>query len=361
MLEVAALPLTSGPPQAQSLHCLLGRRIVREGALVHKFSRFPVTAWGLLAAATVIASSTTVVGFLGRLWWPFELASHFRAQYFLFLIGTAFLFLLGRKQRAAILASVFALINLSLIVPLYFGSSSTHAEGRTVRALLVNVNTSNQAHGRLQKFIRSVEPDFMVLLEVNRVWLNELQRLVGVYPFSRARPRDDNFGIAFLSRIPFKSAEIRGIGKAGVPSVVVQFDVDGQSLTVIGTHPLPPVGRAYSAHRNQQLTELAHLVGSLRGGVMVLGDLNTTSWSPYFRDLIRKTGLRDSRNGFGLQPSWPAGLPHFWVPIDHCLVSSGVVVHNRKTGPDIGSDHYPVVIDFSIEAHPPPRPPPEIK
>ncbi len=352
MLGMAALPLTSGPPQAQSLHCLLGRRIVREGALVHKFSRFPVTAWGLLAAATVIASSTTVVGFLGRLWWPFELASHFRAQYFFFLIGTAFLFLLGRKQRAAILASVFALINLSLIVPLYFGSPSTHAEGRTVRALLVNVNTSNQAYGRLQKFIRSVEPDFMVLLEVNRVWLNELQRLVGVYPFSRARPRDDNFGIAFLSRIPFKSAEVRGIGKAGVPSVVVQFDIDGQSLTVIGTHPLPPVGRAYSEHRNQQLTELAHLVGSLRGGVMVLGDLNTTSWSPYFSDLIRKTGLRDSRNGFGLQPTWPAGLPHFWVPIDHCLVSSGVVVHNRRTGPDIGSDHYPVVIDFSIEAHP---------
>ncbi|MFQ5989281.1 MAG: endonuclease/exonuclease/phosphatase family protein [Candidatus Methylomirabilales bacterium] len=318
--------------------------------MVSKFLRFPVTPWGLLAAVTVVACSITVVGFLGRLWWLFELTSHFRPQYFLFLLGSAFLFLFGRKQRAAILAIVFALINLSLIIPLYFGSPTIHAEGRTFRAVLANLSTSNQAHGKLEKFIRSVEPDFMVLLEVNQAWMRELQKLHAMYPYSRARPRDDNFGIALLSRIPFGNAEIPRIGKARVPSVVAQFTMDDQSLIVIGTHTLPPVGRAYSGYRNQQLTELAHVVGVQKGPVMVLGDLNTTSWSPFFSDLIRKTGLRDSRNGFGLQPSWPAGFPLLWVPIDHCLVSSGVVVHNRKTGPDIGSDHYPIVVDFSVEA-----------
>ena len=33
-----------------------------------------------------------------------------------------------------------------------------------------------------------------------------------------------------------------------------------------------------------------------------------------------------------------------------CLVSSNVIVHDRRVGPHIGSDHYPVVIDFSISA-----------
>lgn len=309
-----------------------------------------MTPWGLLSAATVVVSSSAVLGFLGRLWWPFELTSHFRPQYFLFLLGSAFFFLLGRKQKAAILAGVFALINLSLIVPLYFGDSWTHAGERTFRAVLVNLNRSNQAYGRMQKFIRSVEPDFMVLMEVNQTWMNELQKRHAMYPFSRSRLRDDNFGIALLSRIPFEDAEIRHIGNAGVPSVVARFEIGGQSLTVIGTHPLPPMGRAYSEYRNRQLTELAQVVDSQKGLVMVLGDLNITSWSPFFRDLLRKTGLRDSRNGFGLQPSWPTGLPLFWVPIDHCLVSPGVVVYNRQTGPNIGSDHYPVVVDFSVEA-----------
>lgn len=314
------------------------------------FLRTSVRLWGLLIAATVVASTATVVGFLGRLWWVFELLSHFRAQYFLFLIGSAFLFLLGRKQRAAIAAGVFALVNLSLIVPFYIGGSWTHAGRQTVRAVLVNLNASNRAYGRMQDFIRSVDPDFMVLLEVNERWANEVRKLRGRYPFSKIQPRDDNFGIALVGRLPFERAEFRHIGKAGVPSVVAQYTVDGQSFAVIGTHPVPPAGRDYSAYRNQQLTELARVVQSHEGPVMVLGDLNITSWSPFFGDLIRSTGLRDSRRGFGLQPSWPAGLPHFWVPIDHWLVSSGIVVHDRRTGPNIGSDHYPVIVEFSVEA-----------
>ncbi|MFQ5960860.1 MAG: endonuclease/exonuclease/phosphatase family protein [Candidatus Methylomirabilales bacterium] len=317
--------------------------------MAHKFSRFTVTLLGLLSAATLVAMSATVVGFLGRLWWVFELASHFRAQYFLFLMASAFLFLLTGKTRAAILVTVFALVNLSLIVPFYFGSSWTHAGGRTFRAVSMNLNKSNHAHTRLQELIHAVEPDFIVLFEVNRIWLHELQKLQVMYPFARADAREDNFGVALLSQIPFEDAEIRHIGKVGVPSVVARFTVDGQPLTVIGAHPVPPVGRVYSEDRNQQLAEVAQIVRSQKEDVMLLGDLNITSWSPFFADLIRETGLRDSRRGFGLQPSWPTGLPLFWIPIDHCLVSSGVIVHDRYIGPNIGSDHYPVVVDFSVE------------
>jgi len=315
-----------------------------------KFVSVGIRPWGLLSAAAGMVCIGTVAGFLGRLWWIFELASHFRAQYFLFLLACGFLFLIGKRRWPAILTGVFALINLSLIIPLYIAGSFAHSGDRMLRAMLINVNLSNRAYGTVRTFIRSVEPDFMVLLEVNRIWLDELQTLQAVYPFSRASPRDDNFGIALLSRIPFERAEIRHIGKVGVPVVVAQFKVDGQSLAVIGTHPVPPAGRDYSEDRNQQLDELARVVGLQEGQVMVLGDLNITSWSPFFGDLIRTTGLRDSRKGFGLQPTWPTGLPHFWVPIDHCLVSSGIAVHNRRIGPHIGSDHYPVVVDFSVES-----------
>ncbi len=170
-----------------------------------------------------------------------------------------------------------------------------------------------------------------------------------MYPHSRFHRRDVNFGIALLSRLPFDHAKVLHIGQVGLPSVVAQSRINGESLTVIGTHPLPPMGRAYATHKNQQLAELGQVVNVQEGSVMVLGDLNITSWFPFFRDLLRQTGLRDSRNGFGLQPTWPAGFPLFWVPIDHCLVSSRVVVHHRQTGPDIVSDHYPVIVDFSVE------------
>jgi endonuclease/exonuclease/phosphatase (EEP) superfamily protein YafD len=84
---------------------------------------------------------------------------------------------------------------------------------------------------------------------------------------------------------------------------------------------------------------------------MVLGDLNTTSWSPYFRDLVADSGLLDSRRGFGVEPSWPSfGLPLLRIPIDHGLVSPAVSVLDRRIGPAAGSDHLPLVIDFALPA-----------
>jgi hypothetical protein len=32
------------------------------------------------------------------------------------------------------------------------------------------------------------------------------------------------------------------------------------------------------------------------------------------------------------------------IAVDHCFVR----VHNRFTGPDVGSDHYPIVADISV-------------
>jgi len=313
-----------------------------------------VCLWSLLAPTMFIVCISTAAGFFGRLWWPFELASHFRAQYFVVLLASAVLFLLQKGQPAAILAAVFALINLSVIVPFYFGGApSAHADGRLYRALLINVNESNQAYGKVRKLIRSLEPDVAVLVEVNQTWMDELQKSQADYPFSLSLPRKDGLGIAFLSRIPFENAKIRSIGHRNIPSVVVRFGIEGQHLTIIGTHVQSPWGRMYSEYRNHELGELAQLVSSQKDPVLLLGDLNTTSWSPFFQDLLRKTGLRDSRNGFGLQPSWPTVFPPFWISIDHCLVSSGVVVHDRRIGPNIGSDHYPVVVDFSVESRPP--------
>ena len=253
------------------------------------------------------------------------------------------------KRRGAAVVGVLVFVNFFEIMPLYLGRASVPVGSRSSRALLLNLNTENRSYGKVLEFIRALQPDFMVLQEVNRAWAEQLGELQGDYAFSRACAREDNFGIAMFSRVPFEHAEVRYIGQADVPSIVVRFVLGGQPLTVIATHPLPPSSRAYASYRNEQLRELGVLVASLSDQVMVLGDLNTTSWSPFFRDLIRKTGLRDSRKGHGIQPTWPAGLPILSVPIDHCLVSEGIIVHNRWVGRDVGSDHYPVVVEFSIE------------
>ncbi|MEE8238524.1 MAG: endonuclease/exonuclease/phosphatase family protein, partial [Nitrososphaerales archaeon] len=98
------------------------------------------------------------------------------------------------------------------------------------------------------------------------------------------------------------------------------------------------------------ITEVSKSVSDQEDPILLLGDLNITPWSPIFKDFLRSTGLRDSREGFGLQPSWPTWFPPAWIPIDHVLVSSNVTVYDRKIERDIGSDHYPVIVDFSVTA-----------
>ena len=81
---------------------------------------------------------------------------------------------------------------------------------------------------------------------------------------------------------------------------------------------------------------------------MVVGDLNTSPWSPVFHDLLRASGLRDGRAGHGIQPTWPSLFPLLWTPIDHCLVSRGLIVQRFQRGPYVGSDHFPLIVDITL-------------
>ena len=64
--------------------------------------------------------------------------------------------------------------------------------------------------------------------------------------------------------------------------------------------------------------------------------------------LVGTTGLCDTRAGFGYQGSFPASSAILRIPIDHVLVSCEVGVRARRIGPDVGSDHLPVIVDLAF-------------
>lgn len=305
----------------------------------------------LAAAAMVVAGLATLgtlMGFLARLGWLCELAVHFRLQYAWALLISAGVLCLAQRPAEAALAGGMALANMSLIVPLYAGPTPS-GTGRVFRAVLANVLLSNHAHERVRRFIRERQPDFVVIAEATSEWLAALGELASDYPFSKAVVHPGRDGMVLLSRLPLERAEVVRIGMTGRHSILASVQLDGHRLTVIGTHPLSPARPPRMRSRDRQLAELARFARGHEGPLMILGDLNTTSWSPAFRDLLRASRLRDSRRRFGPQPSWPVASPLLRIPLDHCLVSPHVVVRDRRLGPDIGSDHFPVVVDFSLE------------
>jgi endonuclease/exonuclease/phosphatase (EEP) superfamily protein YafD len=108
------------------------------------------------------------------------------------------------------------------------------------------------------------------------------------------------------------------------------------------------MGTEGSSLRNDQLRAIAKFLQGVEGSRLVMGDLNTTSWSPHFRDLLAATGLVDSRRGRGMQPTWTAFRGLVRLPLDHVLVSPDITVTARRVGPPIGSDHLPVIVELEF-------------
>lgn len=300
---------------------------------------------GLIAAAGAVALTCTVAGFGGAWWWGFDLAAHFRGQYFIGLTAIAGLLALGKQRLAALVMLAGALVNLAIIAPCYFGASPIRSHRRQLRAVLCNVHTPNQQYDRVLEFVR--DADFIVLEEVNDVWLRALTDLRLTHPHAITEPREDNFGIALFSRWPLSGRESHYVGE-DVPTLVAQADIAGQMLTIVATHPVPPIPAEGFRARNAQLEALPEFLRDRPKPILLLGDLNVTPWSPHFRRLLRETGLRDARRGFGVCATWPTMAPPLLVPIDHGLVSPEIRVTGVRVGPDIRSDHFPLVVEFAF-------------
>lgn len=308
-----------------------------------------IRLWGLAIGAGVVGSIATVFSFLGSLGWFLDLFSHFRVQYFLGLTVVALLLLIPRQRKASACFGLVAVVNLCTILPLYWGRSGETASTATVyRAVLINVNTRFGNVNRVTEIIHEYDPDIVVLEEVSARWVSGLQGLSSSYAYSKIESREDNFGIALYSKLPFDQCDIVYIGEAEIPSVVAEIKTPSGRLRVIATHPLPPTGARYSLFRNSQLAAIPEVVKQSKSPVLLLGDLNVTPWSPHFKRLLTVTELRDSSQGRGVQPTWPTNNPLFLIPIDHCLHSPDITIERKEIGPSVGSDHYPIVVDFVI-------------
>jgi endonuclease/exonuclease/phosphatase (EEP) superfamily protein YafD len=130
--------------------------------------------------------------------------------------------------------------------------------------------------------------------------------------------------------------------------LTADITVRDRIVSLVATHPVPPLNDEYFSSHNSQMNDIADYVRQLGNESIVMGDLNMSMWSPYYRKFIDRSNLRNTRQGFGIQPSWPTNLPLLPIPIDHCLIIPNIKVSNNRIGKDIGSDHYPIVTDLLV-------------
>lgn len=296
--------------------------------------------------------------------WPLllELASHFQAQYW---IGVTILCLplLLLRQRQALGVGLFCWVLLSAhLLTWYLPAPQVQAAGPGhFRLLSANLNVRNRNYDTVLALLRKEKPDVAILMEVGQDWISQLQQAKDILPYQFGQGSEYHLGITLLSQVPLQNPAIVSFAPDSTPSIVSRLTIRNQPLTLIATHPVPPIRPALFHSRNRQFAAIATYLEKLpqpETAIVLAGDLNISPWSPYYRRLVSKTGLVNTRQGSGLLPSWPVAntfsrLPNFllpWlaIPIDHCLISPPLKVAQMRTGPNVGSDHLPLIVDLTL-------------
>ena len=331
-------------------------------------------SWALCALLLALASYAAL-GLTGRWTVLGELCGQFRFFYGFGALAAAVLFSFARHWRKALVAIALAVWGIWPEGSLGFGSgpapmTAESSPRRQLQMVSSNVLRPNTRHGEVFDVLLESDPDLIGLLELSPEWrAAALERLGVEYPFHAAasNTRDWNehsWGLMLFSKTEITSTEVLRLDFDDweLRPVLQATLAEPFHLTITLAHPERP---GKPARMRARRTALERIAGSLvEGHWLVIGDLNSTSTSPLFRQLIQQTRLRDSRASFGRQPTWvfgthlpgpiPLPLPRWARPsvaIDHALHSGGLEVLDRRTLLVPGSDHRAVSVTLAPLPH----------
>ncbi|MGF1493652.1 MAG: endonuclease/exonuclease/phosphatase family protein [Microcoleaceae cyanobacterium] len=309
----------------------------------------------------LIVGITGFAGLTSRYGWKIylEIFSHFQVQYLIVNLFLLFLLYLTRNRLFLLGGLLCCSILAAQILPWYLPPHRLLPKAASdLRIFIANVNTQNRNYEKVVAQVRQENPDLAIFMEVDNAWVAQLDSLGGQLPYSYGQANPYNLGLVIYSQSELINPQVNFFGTDRNPSILAQVTVNNQSFLLVATHPLPPVKPSFFHSRNRQLKLMGDYLQTLSQPMVLAGDLNITMWSPYYKNLIRRTNLKNARRGFGILPSWPTPgtyrqLPgplsqFFAIPIDHCLHSREFRVNNIRTGKPTGSDHLPVIVDLSL-------------
>ncbi len=311
----------------------------------------------------------TVMALLGGRVRAFDLYGQLQAQMLLAAAIFALVLLLRRRWGMLLVGlACVASLGLSLRPWLVMPARVTAVpEAPVLRIAWGNLRNWSTGGEAVQRLMESETPDIAVLTELSEHHRAAVMAAQG-YVFRSRFPTGSAFDVMLMSRR--RPTDLRfdyGQG-ADLPVMIARFcpDVGGMAcLALIALHaPRPPLlagALGAPALRRDAMLELATGIARRRlaagDHVLLLGDLNAAPYTAAFRRVLAASGLADSARLPSEQPArprptWLSPWPGLGLPIDHALVSPGIRIVERRLGPDIGSDHFPLILHVRLLAAP---------
>jgi endonuclease/exonuclease/phosphatase (EEP) superfamily protein YafD len=306
-------------------------------------------------------AAAAVAGQGGRWSVKLDILNHFAPLWLaggLLASALAFWLARGLERRIVVGLALAAVVTAgSRILPEVVSrwTPGARAQGERIKLIQFNAYRYNVSPGRSVDWLLAQDPDIVVIEEGDGLPRDEVMRLRQRYPYCNGCPGQGGWFNMILSKRPDIA---RGRFEMPRPDSIFpllggwsRFSGPGGDFTIIGVH-LDWSWHAFSRRQRDGLVDYVNRIAKDR--VIVVGDFNSTPWSFGMNRLDRDLGLHRVTHG---QASWPGqsyyrapGVPVPplpYLPIDQIYAGGGWRPVSVQRGPNIGSDHYPFVVELA--------------
>jgi endonuclease/exonuclease/phosphatase (EEP) superfamily protein YafD len=294
-----------------------------------------------------------VFGFFGGLHHSLDLFAHFRWHLAVLLALAGLFALLSRAWSVGIVSVVMAVAALATtrgIAGVPFSGpqrvpfQAVDGTEPVYRLLQLNLRYDNPTPEKVLSLIGRTHPDIVTLAEVSPMWVGKLKLIEAAYPHPLICASDVRIGGgAILSSRPMSGGRCFDRGTFATAAV----NLNGRPVHVVALH----LGWPWPSDQWWQIERLAAPMAMIRSPALVAGDFNAVSWSAAVTAMAKSGGLDivDPIGATWFYRKAPAWLrPWFGLEIDHIMTKGGIAVHSARILEDVGSDHAPVLVEFSL-------------
>ncbi len=316
-------------------------------------------AWGYLALATI---ATAFIWTLGDIWWPATVLLYGPRWLLLlpaFPLATAAMLI---RPRLLIPIAAALLIILGPVMGFRTGWRRWLGGGPPPALRVISFNVEGSINPMLLQVPRSLErygADVVVLQECP-------PRLAepALWPAGWTVKSIDG-GLCLGSRFPVVETKVLQRLEAGIQggtgnAALFRLRTDRGIIDVVALHletprkGLAPLRREGTSTRLRVNIEIRNVGGRRISGwiqsetlnPIIAGDFNLPVESRIYRDWFGRCANAFSTAGRGF--GWTRVLNRFSVRIDHILACGSWRPLSAEVGPELGSDHLPVIADLGI-------------
>lgn len=270
--------------------------------------------------------------------------AHFRLHLACLAVPVVGVWLYSGAHFSASVLGVIAIAGFLTLGPANASAAAKpadHQDPNALRIMSLNLHHRHADIDRVVAYVEKTDPDVIAFQETLLTTPSLPEKLGSRYPNRVVCRYRGELGVVVLSRVP-----VKGTGCVNDHRLAwLRVEHAGRAITVASIHLRWP----FPASQAAQIRDLQPYLSELPHPVALLGDFNAVPWSHSVEQVEAISGTKVIP-GLRQSYTWDIGRVGKLVglPIDHALVSPGIDVANIELGPNVSSDHLPVIVDVGL-------------